>query len=110
MGWIDLIHATIVCLFLSWQLSHAQNAMVGQAAFAHVDQFVVAVRIGGKEKESRVDQIAEGVKDDALHNFAIEKLQPHPDAMDDGRAGMKVEFLMIRVAFKAVDVEDSLDF
>ena len=83
--------------------------MVGKPALPDVHEPVIAVWIGGKKEETWIDEITDGVIDDPLHHFTIKKLHTHPDSMDDGRAGMKVEFLMIRVSFKTVDIEDSLD-
>jgi hypothetical protein len=83
--------------------------MVYQSAFADVDHFVVAVRIGWEKEETGIDKVADGVVDDAFHDFAIDKLEAHPDAVDDGRAGVEVENLVIRVAVEIVDVEDGFD-
>ena len=83
--------------------------MVDEPVLAYVDEPVIAIRIGGQQEEAGIDKIPDRVVDDSLHHFAVEELQPHPDSMDDGRAGMEVETLVMRVSIKAVDIEDSLD-
>jgi len=83
--------------------------MVGEPALLHVDKPVIAVRICGQEKETWVDEIAKGVVYHSLHHFAIEKLQPHPDPVDDGSAGIEIQVLVIRVPFKTIYIENSLD-
>src|ERR1019366_5964488 len=66
------------------ELSHTEDAVVGKPAFHHIYQLVITVWIGWQQKEPRVNQVANGVVHDPLHNFAIEKLNPHPDPMDNG--------------------------
>src|ERR1039458_5926483 len=91
------------------ELAHSKDAMVEQPALQHVNELVVAAGVGWQQEESGVDQIANGVVYDSLHDFAIEELEAHPDAMDDGRPGVEVEMVVFRVSIEAVDVEDSLD-
>lgn len=83
--------------------------MVGEPALAHVDEPVIAFGIGWQQEEAGIDEIADRVINNAFHYFAIEELQPHPYSMDDGRAGVEVETLVMRVSVKAVDIKDSLD-
>jgi len=83
--------------------------MVDNPALQHVDQLVIAAGVGWQEKESWINQIANGVVYDSLHDFAIEELETHPDAMDDGCPGVEVEMVVFRVSIEAVDVEDGLD-
>ena len=83
--------------------------MVGEPVLAHIHKPVIAVRIGRQQEEAWIDEIPNGVVDDSLHHFAIEKLQPHPDSMNDWRASMKIQMLVVRVSIKAVNIENSLD-
>jgi hypothetical protein len=83
--------------------------MVNEPALHHINELVVAVGVGLQKEEPRVNQIADGVEDDSLHDFAIEELETHPYAMDDGRPGMKIQMLVIRVPLEAVYIEDGLD-
>jgi len=46
---------------------------------------------------------------DSLHDFAIAELKPHPYSMDDRRAGMEVECLVLRVSLEAVDIENGFN-
>jgi len=83
--------------------------MVNEPVLDHVDEGIVAVGVGRQQKESRIDQIAKRVIYDSLHDLAIQELELHPDSMDDGRPGMKIEMLVIRVLFEAVYIKDGLD-
>jgi hypothetical protein len=94
---------------LRLEFAHAEDAMIGEPALPHVHEPVIALRISGQQKEARVDEIANRVIYHSLHDFAIEKLQPHPDPVDDGRTGIEIQMLVIRVPFKAIYIENSLD-
>ena len=83
--------------------------MVSKSAFHHIYQLVIAVWIGWQEKEPRVNQVANGVVHDPLHNFAIEKLNPHPNPMNNGCLGMKIQLFVTCVTFEAIHVKDGLD-
>lgn len=83
--------------------------MVNEPALHHVNELVVAAGVGRQKEESRVNQIANGVVHDSLHDFAIEELEPHPYPMDDGRPGMKIKILVIWVSIEGIYIEDSLD-
>jgi hypothetical protein len=83
--------------------------MVDQPALEHINELVVAARVGWHEEEPRVDKIANGIIDNSLHDFAIQKLNSHPNAMNDGRSRVEVEILVIRVSIETVDVKDCLD-
>lgn len=83
--------------------------MVHKPTFYHVNKLVVAARISRKHKESWIDKIANRIEDDSFHYLAVEKLEPHPDAVDDGCARMEVQVIADRVAIKAVHVKNSLD-
>jgi hypothetical protein len=83
--------------------------MVNEPALHHVNELVVAAGVGRQKEESRVNQIANGVVHDSLHDFAIEELETHPYAKDDGRPGMKIQMIVIRVPIEAVYIEDGLD-
>ena len=83
--------------------------MASELVLAHIHQPVVAIGVGGKQKEAWIHKIAKRVADDPFHDFAIDKLQPHPDPIDDRRAIVKVEMLVIRVSLKTVYIEYCLD-
>ena len=72
------------------EFAHAKDAMVSEPAFDHVDKLVVAVRVGRQQKEARVNQIPKRIVDDSLLNFAVKKLDLHPNSVDYGRPGMKI--------------------
>src|ERR1035438_5569956 len=76
---------------MALELAHSKDTMVDQPALQHVNEPVVAAGVGWQQEESGVDQIANGVEYDSLHDFAIEELEAHPDAMDDRRPGVEVE-------------------
>ncbi len=83
--------------------------MVHQPALYHIDKLVVAARVGRQHEESRINQIANGVIDDAFHDLTVEELEPHPNAVDDRCAGMKVEMIANRVSVEAVYVKDGFN-
>lgn len=83
--------------------------MVNKPALYDVNKLVVAAWISRKNEEAWVNQIADGVEDDSFHHFSVEKLKPHPDAVNDGCSRMKIEMIANRIAFKAVDVKNRLD-
>ena len=83
--------------------------MVNEPALHHVNELVVAAGVGRQKEESRVNQIANGVVHDSLHDFPIEELEAHPYPVDDWRPGMKIEMVVFRVAIEAVYIEDGLD-
>jgi hypothetical protein len=83
--------------------------MVNEPALHNVNELVVAVGVGWQKEESRVNQIANRVVYDSLHDLAIEELESHPYSMDDGRTGMKIQMLVIRVPLEAIYIEDGLD-
>src|ERR1700733_8888689 len=83
--------------------------MVSEPILQNVNKLIVVAGIGWHKEESRVDQIANGVVYDSLHNFAIEKLNPHPYPMDDGRFAIKTQMLVFCVSIEAVDIKDGLD-
>ena len=83
--------------------------MVNKPAFEHVDELVVALGVGGQNEKPGIHQVAQGVEYNSLHDLAVEELQPHPDAVDDRRAGVEIQVLVLRVSFKAVYIENGLD-
>lgn len=48
--------------------------MVNEPILQNVDELVVAAGIGRQKKESWINQIADRVEHDSLHDFAIEEL------------------------------------
>lgn len=83
--------------------------MVGQPAFQYINKLVVAARISGQDEESWIDQVANRVINNTFHHLAIAELKPHPDTMNNGRAGVEVDVIANWVPLEAVDIEDSLD-
>jgi hypothetical protein len=83
--------------------------MVNQPALHHVDKLIVTAGVGRQHEEPRINQIANGVIYDSFHDFAVEELEPHPNAMDDRRACMKVEMISDWISVEAVYVEDGLN-
>lgn len=83
--------------------------MVDEPAFYYINKLVVAAWVSGQDEETRVNQVANRVVNDPFHNFAVAKLKPHPDSVNDGCARMEVEMVANRVPFKAVYIENGLD-
>ena len=83
--------------------------MVDEPALNNINELVVAAWVGWQHEESRINEIADGVVYDSLHDFAIAELAPHPYTVDDGRAGMEIEMIANRVSIKAVYIKDCLD-
>jgi len=103
-GLFDSQRGSFHCL----ELTQTQDAVVDQPAFYHIDQLVVAARVSRQNKEPRVDEIANRVIDDTLHNLSIAELETHPDSVDNGCTGMEIEMIANRVPIKAVYVENRL--
>jgi hypothetical protein len=83
--------------------------MVNDPALQYINELVITAGVGWHKKEPWVNQIANGVEHDSLHDFAIEESESHPYAGGDGRKGVKIEMPVIRVSIEAVYVEDGLD-
>jgi hypothetical protein len=83
--------------------------MVDKPALHYVNELVVTAGRGWQKEESGVNQIMYGVVYDTLYDFTIAELAAHPYAMDDGRPGMEIQFLVIRVPLEVVYVENGLD-
>ena len=98
-----------VALLLGLATLHAEDLMVREPALAHIHQPVITVGVGRQQEKAWINEITKRVADDSLHDFAIEKLQPHPDPINNRRVRMKVEMLVDRVSLKAVYIEDRLD-
>ena len=64
-----------------------------QGILDDVNHLVVALRVRGLEKESRFNQVMEGVVDNAFGRFVIVELHANPEALNPG-VGMK-EFVII---------------
>jgi len=64
--------------------------MVNEPALHNVNELVVAVGVGWQKEESRVNQIANRVVYDSLHDLDIAALESNPYSMDAGRQGMKI--------------------
>jgi len=83
--------------------------MIGKPAFYYVHQLVVAVRVGWPQKEARIDQITNGIADDAFHNFAIDEFEPYPNAGNHRNAGVKIQRIVVRVPIETGHIKDGLD-
>ena len=82
--------------------------MVFEPTLHDIDELIVAFRVRGHEEEAGVNQEPQCVVDDSFHDFAVEKFDTHPDAVNDGRWRVKLEGIVIAVSFTVVDVEDGL--
>ena len=65
-----------------------KDAEFRQGFLDDVNYLVVALRVRGFEKESRLNQVIEGVVDNAFRRFVVVELHANPQAFD-GRVGMK---------------------
>jgi hypothetical protein len=90
------------------KLADAEDAIVLQRTLHYINELVVASGIARLEEKSGVDQIVNGVMHDSFHDFSVEKQEPDPYSMNDGRAGMELQRLVMLVSLKAVYIEDGL--
>lgn len=80
--------------------------MVLEPTLHHIDEAVIAIWIRGDEEKAGVHEEPQRVVHDSFHDFAVEKLNPDPDAVHDGRGRMEVERMMFAVAVEVVDVKN----
>lgn len=83
--------------------------MADERFLHHVNQLVVAFRVGRQEEEAGIDKIAEGVMHQTLHHFSTAKFEPHPDSVDGGLVRMKIEIFVFRLSVKTIHVVKSRD-
>ena len=89
-------------------VAEAEDAEVLEAAFEDVDEFVVAVGVGGGHEEAGAEDVVVGVGDDALDGFAIMEADAYPEALHDRGVLVEVEGAVAEVSVKGHDEEDGL--
>ena len=82
--------------------------MVLEPAFHHVDQPVIAIWICRHQEEAGVDEEPKRVVHDPFHHLAVQKLDPHPDSMNNRRGCMELQRVVFAVSLEIVDVKDRL--
>jgi hypothetical protein len=89
-------------------VSHAQDMEVLEAVLEHVDQLIVAVRVGRHHEEAMFQYEVAAITDNALDDLVVLKTNAHPQAGDDGGMLVKVQCTMLQIAIEGLDEEDCL--
>lgn len=92
----------------SGSVAKAEDVEVLEAAFQNVDEFVIAIGVGGGHEEAEPEDVVVGVRDDAFDGFSIVEANPDPQTLHDGCMLMKVKGAMAQIAVKGHDKEDCL--
>jgi len=92
----------------TWGVAEAEDAEVLETAFEDVDEFVVAVGVGGGHEEAGAEDVVVGVGDDAFDGFAVVEEDADPEALHDGCVLVEVESAVAEVAVEGHDEEDGL--
>jgi hypothetical protein len=82
--------------------------MIGKPALHHVDELVVAARIGRPQKESRLNKKTNRVFDDTLNYLAVTELHLDPDSRNDWLQSMEAKAVVIRFAIQVAHKKDGL--
>lgn len=88
--------------------ANAEYSAILEPLLSDIDKLIIATGIRGEQKETGIDDIADGVIHDAFHNLAVLKLNSDPDAVHDSRTSIEFQIVMAIVALKALYKEDRL--
>src|SRR5665213_281905 len=74
----------------------------------HIDQHVIAIRIGGHQEEPILQYKVRSIADNSLNHLVVVEINPHPEPLHHRCMFMKMQGSVLQVSLKRLDEKDRL--